>query len=490
MRSLRNRLWVLLAGGTGAVLLVAWLVLEIVAVSWVEREFDRALLAKARALVTLTKQDGRRVELDFADEFMPEFEARRRPEYFQVDLDDGRTLERSRSLVRAGARLPRRDPPGAEPRFSDLVLPDGRAGRLVEIVFVPQIEAEGIADLERAIDPASLGPGSPWVAANLRVAGGRDELDGRVRRLRGGLALGGLVVLAVQAVLIGAALGLGLRPLDAIRRQVERLRPETLGTPVQVADPPAEIAPVVEQLNALLARLAEAFERERRLSSDLAHELRTPIAELRLLTEVGEREVGDARAAEWFADARAIAARMEEVVAQLLMLARCEAGAEPVACVEVALAELVDRAWRGLTRQAAAREVVLDNRVPRDLRWRSDPEKLGLVLANLLANAVDYGPAGDTVVVAAEAQRPKPPDRKPRPGSLAGGSAAALRALLAQGPGALGRRPRRPRTGAGAGARRAPRSRPRRPARGGFAAGDHAGAARHLSFDARLRSRR
>ena len=86
--------------------------------------FDRALMAKAGSLATLMKVEPLSpigLEFDFADEFMPEFEAEVNPEYFQLWLADGRLIERSNALGR-DQDLPKRPPSGGWEHFEDCLL--------------------------------------------------------------------------------------------------------------------------------------------------------------------------------------------------------------------------------------------------------------------------------------------------------------------------------------------------------------------------------
>lgn len=395
MTSIRRRLAVPLLAGSCLLVLAAGLLLSGLISRRLRAEFDDALLAKARALVTLTRQEAGAVEIDFADEVMPEFSAPSAPEYFQLWLANGTVLERSESL---GVRdLPRSARLSKEPLFRDVRLADGRPGRLVEIAFVPQSEDDDTAWAEQRLDPTAPLPDSGLRAAVLITARGRQELSSLIRSL--------YAVSIAVAVLLVPALGLlvhlsirhGLRPLDEISRQVEGLDAERLGQRIGTHPATLELVPVVDRLNALLARLQVAFERERRFSGDIAHELRTPIAELRNLADVGSRWPEDREAVRsYFDDVTAIARQMEAIVVSLLALARCDNGLESCERAEVDLRELIEETWSRLAAEATRKRLDFALTAPRSTVM-SDRGKLGLILLNLLSNAVTYSPAGSTI---------------------------------------------------------------------------------------------
>lgn len=370
-----------------------------------QAEFDRALETKARALVALTEQDAVGVEFDFRDELMPEFRAGASPEYFELWLTDGSLLARSPSLEGGepsrGARLARHPGTAGGRRFEDVRLPDGRRGRQIQVDFVPAPDvADDPGEAQRSPAPTTQAPGLPVVT--LIVARERERLDADVRRLQLGVAAAGVVLMAALAGLTQLALRVGLRSLERVSAQVRRLDVGSLGARVRVEQPPEEIAVVVEQVNALLDRLEAGFRRERRLSSDIAHELKTPIAELRNLAEVGVRWPEDRTAVRgFFEDAGAIAQQMERIVVHLLALARYDEGRESVWTAPVRVAEAVEAVCKPLAREAAARGVVLRDDVPPELHVETDPEKFALVLSNLLSNAVAYSPSGATVLCSA-----------------------------------------------------------------------------------------
>jgi signal transduction histidine kinase len=373
----------LLLGGVATVLLIGNLVVYSIISARLEVQYDQSLLAKARALVTLTKQDRDGVELDFADEFMPEFAAIDRPEYFQIWLEDGTLLERSKSL-RADDLL--RGQVAEEPRFVDMTLPDGRAGRRVEVAFLPQIEEKALRGV------------LPQQHALLTVARDREQLDAAQSEVRWSLLIIGALVLALTALVVRFAVGAGLRPLDTIRSQVEQLDAESLTARLRVARPPVELDAIIIQFNALLDRLEAAFHRERQFSADLAHELRTPLAELRSLAEVGMRWPDDkALVQDFFNDVLGAAMQMEQIVINLLALARCEKGLEAIEKTELDLVPLVDAAWQRVAPQARDRRLAFRSESPPSFRVYTAQVQWELILNNLFSNAVSHSPAGSTV---------------------------------------------------------------------------------------------
>src|SRR5690606_30406849 len=83
--------------------------------------------------------------------------------------------------------------------------------------------------------------------------------------------------------------GTGLRPLGRLTREVHEIDLDGARRRVTTSDLPAELAPVAGKLNELLERVESTFERERRFTSHAAHELRTPLAELKVMAELGLR---------------------------------------------------------------------------------------------------------------------------------------------------------------------------------------------------------
>jgi signal transduction histidine kinase len=387
-------LWLL--AGTGLLLVAGGLLLDGVIGSRLRREVDISLIEEAKSLMTATVQQDGRVWLELVPGADPEFEPGKKADYFEIWRADGSVLARSRSL---GARdLPRRGSGTGRPRLFDFALPDGRPGRRVEIRFLPQVEEEAgnAGEAGETIRPAL--PGTPTVT--LVVAQGREDLAAFLASLHLTLILFVLGLLAGMAVLVNVAVGRGLAPLDALAHRLEALDAGSLGSPLVIADAPAELVSTIVHLNALLARLRESFERERTFSANLAHELRTPLAELRAVTDVALKWPDD-YAADALAEIRGIGLQMERVVMNLLALARCDGRQDAVELSEVPLRELAASCWSAFAAEAEAKGTPLALEIPAGLTLVTDREKLGLILANLLANAVAHGAPGGAVTCSA-----------------------------------------------------------------------------------------
>jgi signal transduction histidine kinase len=394
LRSLRGRLTVWLLAGTGLLLAIAGLFLDRTIGSRLRRDFDAGLIDEARSVMAVTEQQDGRVALELSPGLMPEFEGGKRPDYFQLWVDGGRVLARSPSL--GGRDLPRPDSPSRQLRLSDLTLPDGRRGRRVEISFHPQVEP----DDERKGEPAA-----EMSSVTLVVASSSEELDAFLSSLHRMLALFILGLLVSSAVLLRAVTTLALRPLSDLARRLETIDAGSLGETVTIADVPAELAPTIEHLNGLLARLARSFERERTFSASLAHELRTPLAELRAVTDVALKWPEDpASLVAALGEARSAGLQMEKIVVNLLALARYDGGQHTLHRSQVALRQTFDSCWRAAAAEAEGRGLTAALEIPEGLTLVTDREKLELILSNLLANAVAYGSPGGRITCVATAR--------------------------------------------------------------------------------------
>lgn len=348
-------------------------------------QFDAALEAKARAVSTLTLRENGGVRIAFSDRFMPGFEDRTPRDFFQMWDAEGREIARSESL-RTGAQLPRRVGTLQKPAEWDFTLPNGRPGRAVGFTF--------------RLKSAETNEHSASAELQLVVASDREDLDETLWQLLG-LCVG-LAVLLVGATLwlIPSVLRRGLAPLERLGEHATRIDAGSLSSRFTFAQLPLELQPIAQRLNDLLARLEESFERERRFSADLAHELRTPLAELRSLVECALKWP-ESRDPHLDRDALAIAQQMERIVTHTLALARGEQGQLAVRIEPVDLRALVDGVWPAFARRAAERRLGLEMNLP-PCEADADADLLRSILTNLIENAADYAAPGGTIRIRTE----------------------------------------------------------------------------------------
>jgi two-component system sensor histidine kinase QseC len=347
-------------------------------------QFDAALRAKAEAITTLTEQKGSRLEIEFSDEHMRGFEEGGR-DFFELWQADKKPVERSRSL--RDAHLPMRHGAVEAPLFWNVTLPNGQPSRAAGLKFRPQ----NADDQAQHAAPAE---------AILVVASLRRDLDRTLATLQFVLASSGLLLLAATALVVPRVLRRELTPLQQLAGEAARIDAASLSARFPTEGLPGELAPIAARLNELLARLEDSFERERRFSSDVAHEFRTPVAELRSLAELAIK-LPDTRAADADHETLAIALQLESMLNNLLALGRGEGGELAAKRERVELAPLVQGVCEHFQADAAARQLVLNWRVPPAAAADTDPALLRSILSNLVNNAVEYAPCGGTVDVEA-----------------------------------------------------------------------------------------
>jgi two-component system sensor histidine kinase QseC len=198
-------------------------------------------------------------------------------------------------------------------------------------------------------------------------------------------------------VLIWYAVGRGLRPLETMSRAVAKRQPDAMA-PLAEGGLPEELRPLAGSLNALLVRLDDALNAQRRFTADAAHELRSPLSVLRAQWEVLNRSREEGERARASAKLGAGLERMDRMVEQLLALSRVDAAERPAQGEPVEWKQVVERVASDLLPLAERRRVELACDWPAEgapaFALRGDADLLTLLLRNLVDNAVRYAPEG------------------------------------------------------------------------------------------------
>lgn len=207
-----------------------------------------------------------------------------------------------------------------------------------------------------------------------------------------------LLILPLLTVLVWRIVTRSLEPLDRLAGSVGARTPAALD-PIEEHGAPEEALPLVRSLNDLLARLGTALAAQRAFVADAAHELRTPLAALKLQAQLVQRARDDGERAAAVADLVAGLDRATHVVQQLLTLARAEPDAAAALAGEpVRLADLVAQAVADHAIVAEAKRVDLGvERSADDAVALGDAGALRTLLANLVENAIRHAPEGGRV---------------------------------------------------------------------------------------------
>jgi len=220
------------------------------------------------------------------------------------------------------------------------------------------------------------------------------------RSMAGNLALRTLgpiaVMMPILMIVVWWVVSGSLDPVSRVRRQVASRQADDL-SPVSETGLPDEVRPLVQELNLLFGRVRTAFDAQQTFVADAAHELRTPLAALKLQVQSLERaDTLDARKTAVNRLSAGIE-RATRLVEQLLVLARQEANEAPHQAVD--MAGVAKRAVADLAGVAQARQIDLGLEHADAAEVQGQPDALMILLRNLVDNAIKYTPSGGTVDV-------------------------------------------------------------------------------------------
>ena len=229
----------------------------------------------------------------------------------------------------------------------------------------------------------------------------RGELVGNIARRS---LLPDLIGLPLLALLVWLAVGWGLRPLQRMADLIKARAPDNL-TPLVLSPMPAELEPMGAALNRLLMQVNQLLDQEKRFIADAAHELRTPLAVLRIHAQNALAASDPSDRDEALRQLGGGVERTTRVVAQLLTLARLDPNGVQLTMVEFDLLGFFRNELAELTPLALERQQELSFEADEagDYRLHGDAPSLGTLLQNLIGNAVQYTPVGGRIQVQLQA---------------------------------------------------------------------------------------
>lgn len=366
MKSLRLRLILLLSLGLGAVWGIAVWLGHIEARDEVDKLFDAQLAQSAQAILTITRHEiHERLEHGSDEAQEPGqtvFHQYEQPLVFQLWNQDGRLLQRS-------------------PDAPESMMASPAAG-----YQVVSFHNQSWRVLVRFDHAAQL---------MVQVA---EPLDGRERLARHivlQILLPILLAMPLLALLIWWFVGTGLKPLQRISRELQSRQAYRLDQ-LELKNVPEEAIPLATALNDLFMRLGQAFDNERRFTADAAHELRTPLAALKVQAQVALRSTDDQERQTALEKVVQGVDRTTRLVAQLLTLARVDPESAASQYVRLTVKPVAEQVLNELMPLAESRNIRLQLQGT-GFAINGDPDQLAVLLRNLLDNALRYTPEGGEV---------------------------------------------------------------------------------------------
>lgn len=208
------------------------------------------------------------------------------------------------------------------------------------------------------------------------------------------------IILPLAVLLVWLALVRGIRPLNELEQRIRARKPDDL-SPIEESFIPQEVAPLVSSINDLLTRLKTSLTTQKRFLADAAHQLKTPLAGLRMQAELAQRETDPVEIRGSLQQIARSSARATHTVNQLLALARAETTGRTLPSARLDLAKLVtsvvqDSVPRGLEHGTDLGYEGPDS-VPADCMMDGNPTLLQEMVRNLVDNAINYSGRGGVV---------------------------------------------------------------------------------------------
>jgi two-component system heavy metal sensor histidine kinase CusS len=403
--SLRSRLVVRVVLGLAVVLCSLCVLIYAVTRYALISNFDKSLLDTAKMLSAIVELEGgdgiaerqqehhgrhappragQRIDFDFDVSLTPEFDNPRGGAYYQFTDGDGTAIISSPSL--AGAELNVFAQLSGPPRYKQCVLPDGRVGRAIGFQFIP---------------PGNRQPDDgPFSIVVARDAGGIYNHLSFLKWLLLISSAAGVLLSVVVALFVS---GTGLRPVGTLADEISRVDTDNFDNTSISGEYPQELLPVIRCLNDLLARLKRSLDREKRFSSDIAHELRTPVAGIQTTIEVALSRPREPK--EYQADLKTclqIVKSTNRMIETVLSLARLESKQLPLQQEHIALKDLIDNCWVSFADRAYDKGTKFDNYVGENTGCFSDKTLMSMIFSNILDNAVEYCDKGGRIWIEAE----------------------------------------------------------------------------------------
>ena len=239
--------------------------------------------------------------------------------------------------------------------------------------------------------------GGAQLPALVQVAETREKRSVLATEIIKGVMLPQFVILPLAVLLVWLALARGIQPLNQLEQRIRERSPDDL-SPLDDRTVPLEVAPLVSSVNDLLTRLGDSLATQKRFLADAAHQLKTPLAGLRMQADLAQREgTSTEELKRSLQQIGRSSIRATHTVNQLLALARAEGSGVGIARVPCDLAKLTIEVVRDSVPRALDKQIDLgyDGAQPGapGVWMDGNPTLLKELVRNLVDNAINYTPS-------------------------------------------------------------------------------------------------
>ncbi|MDO6705087.1 cell wall metabolism sensor histidine kinase WalK [Photobacterium sp. 1_MG-2023] len=369
----------------GTILFIVFLTVDLWLDGWVESQFEQSMINKANYLKSQVAIVDGQVVFDLDYDFLPQYQNQDDPHFFQF-WRDGHSIQRSATLsAYPEQELMKEEIPLGTDKVVSVTMPNGNLGRALMSFFSPRSDTNTLIPLSLTIYESAQGLNRLlWIVDGLLI----------------GCFLLAIVVMRFITVHL---IQRGLQPLEQLNEDLKHFRQQEQGyqQAAQLADPVKaveEIEPIRREINAFIQSNRALIQNEKRLSGDIAHELKTPLAEMIALSEVYLRFPQDERISKTYSqDMLNISKRMKKIVENLLLLQRTSSAALNVSIEPLAMCHLFAQVKQDLAFKYPDIEQRLQVQCEETEPCLADRFSLETILTNLIDNAMYYSPDGSEV---------------------------------------------------------------------------------------------
>lgn len=213
------------------------------------------------------------------------------------------------------------------------------------------------------------------------------------------------LVLLIQFITSSYAASKAIKPVHALIRSASSINDSNINTRLNLPENKDELYMLTQTANDLLSRIERSMIQQKQFTSDASHEIRTPLSAIRGTLEVLIRKERDTKTYE--DKIRLIIKQvdnLDELLEQLLQLARLDSSSTPTNKENVKLTSLISSRYIIWEQQASEKKINLQLIIPKETNVCADKFYLEIILDNLLSNAIKYGKNRGLVTVTWEEQ--------------------------------------------------------------------------------------